>query len=139
MDGNPVPEKDASGKTNWTKTKGSVIVELQASYLETLSVGKHSLTACFDDGNDATAEFTVKEKEVKPSNTVIIISAQDETTAAETAAKATVSAAPRSGNTTGTPATGDESNLLLWFVLMAASLFVIFRIISLRTRRFYDR
>ena len=69
VDGKSVPEKDASGNTNWIAKRGSdgsVIIELQPAYLETLSVGKHKLTASFDDGNDVTAEFTVKEKYTSP-------------------------------------------------------------------------
>lgn len=117
VDGKAVPEKDASGKANWTAKSGSVIIELQSSYLETLSVGEHKLAVQFDDGADATATFTVKAKSATPAN------------AAKTTGK----------NQTTTPKTGDESNMLLWFLLICASLFVMSRITSLRNRRFYDR
>lgn len=44
---------------NYTATEGSVNIALKASYLETLSVGDHTLTAVFEDGS-ADAKFTVK-------------------------------------------------------------------------------
>jgi hypothetical protein len=66
VDGKAIPEKDASGKANWTAKKGSVIIELQSPYLETLFVGEHKLAAQFDDGADATATFTVKAKPATP-------------------------------------------------------------------------
>ena len=125
VDGKAVPEKDASGKANWTAKKGSVIIELQSPYLETLSVGEHKLAAQFDDGADATATFTVKAKPATPT----VTPTKTPTKAATTSGKATTTA----------PKTGDESNMLLWFLLICASLFVMFQITSLRNRRFYDR
>ena len=59
VDGRAVPERDASGNANWTARSGSVIVELQPSYLDTLAVGAHTLTALFDDGDPVDADFTV--------------------------------------------------------------------------------
>ena len=49
----------------YTKESGSVIIKLKPEYLETLSVGNHTLTAEFDDGNDPTVSFKVAE-EVPP-------------------------------------------------------------------------
>ena len=46
---------------------GSVIVKLKPAYLETLALGVHTITAEFDDGNSASAEFTILAKaEDKP-------------------------------------------------------------------------
>ena len=42
--------------------KGSIIVKLKPSYLETLSVGEHTLTAMFKDGNNVTVKFYVRKK-----------------------------------------------------------------------------
>ncbi len=102
VDGKVVPEKDASGKANWTAKSGSVIIELQPSYLETLSVGKHKLTASFDDGDDVTTEFTVKAKAATPAK------------------KATVSGKTTSGKAVAAK-TGDESNVPLWICLTAVA------------------
>ncbi len=46
----------------YTAEAGSVVIRLKASCLETLAVGKHTLTAVFDDG-EAAAEFTILAKE----------------------------------------------------------------------------
>ena len=67
MDGKAVPEKDASGRVNWTAKSGSVIVELQPSYMATLSEGDHTLTALFDDGDGVDASFKVAAK-AKPAS-----------------------------------------------------------------------
>lgn len=52
---------------NYSKREGGIIVELKESYLETLSVGEHTLIIRSDSG-DATAKFTV-EAEIKSSAT----------------------------------------------------------------------
>ncbi|MBP3866850.1 MAG: hypothetical protein J6D25_03460, partial [Eggerthellaceae bacterium] len=67
MDGQAVPEKDASGNANWTARSGSVIVELQPSYLSTLSAGKHTVTVTFDDADPVSADFTVSAKAATPA------------------------------------------------------------------------
>ena len=67
MDGKAVPEKDASGNANWTAKSGSVIVELQPSYLATLSAGKHTVTVTFDDADPVSADFTVSAKSATPA------------------------------------------------------------------------
>ena len=67
MDGKAVPEKDASGNANWTVKSGSVIVELQPSYLSTLSAGKHTVTVTFDDADPVSADFTVSAKAATPA------------------------------------------------------------------------
>lgn len=48
--------------TNYDKTAGSVIIDLKPSYLETLSVGNHTITAVFTDEMTATAKFSITEK-----------------------------------------------------------------------------
>ena len=45
-------------ENRYTASRGSVIIELKSTYLETLSVGEHTLTAEFTDGK-ADAKFTV--------------------------------------------------------------------------------
>ena len=45
--------------SNYTVKEGSTIVTLKAEYLETLSVGKHTLAIVSDTGT-ATTEFTIK-------------------------------------------------------------------------------
>ena len=44
---------------NYTYSAGCVIINLKPEYLQTLSVGQHTLTAMFDDGGDVTVNFTI--------------------------------------------------------------------------------
>ena len=56
VDGKPLDPK------NYTTEEGSIIIKLKPSYLETLSVGEHTLTALFEDGNSVTVKFYVRNK-----------------------------------------------------------------------------
>ena len=49
----------------YTAKSGSTIITLTSDYLDSLAEGKHTLTVLWNDGS-ATAEFTVKPKEVTP-------------------------------------------------------------------------
>ena len=46
---------------HYTKAEGSLILTLLPEYLETLSLGSHTLTTAFDDGN-SSAEFVVAKE-----------------------------------------------------------------------------
>ena len=54
--------------TDYTAESGSVIITLKPEFLETLSVGEHTLTAMFIDGEDVTVPFTVSEKNSQPDD-----------------------------------------------------------------------
>ena len=61
--------------SNYTAEPGSVVIKLKPAYLETLAVGEHTLTALFNDGNNASAKFTIVAKKAStdgstPSNTM---------------------------------------------------------------------
>ena len=47
----------------YTAEAGSVVATLKASYLDTLGVGEHTLTAQFDDADDVDVTFTVATEE----------------------------------------------------------------------------
>lgn len=47
-------------QNNYTAVKGSVVVTLSADYLNTLSVGEHTITFRFSNGADVTTSFTIK-------------------------------------------------------------------------------
>lgn len=46
-------------KPNYNYYNGSVVIELLPSYLETLSIGDHTITALFKDDMSAEASFKV--------------------------------------------------------------------------------
>ncbi|MBQ9021769.1 MAG: hypothetical protein IJ113_07125, partial [Eggerthellaceae bacterium] len=62
VDGKDVPN------SNYTSQAGSVIVKLKPAYLETLSVGTHTIKAIFSDGNNPEAQFEIVEKKTVPTN-----------------------------------------------------------------------
>lgn len=83
---------------------------LKAPYLETLSVGKHTLAIVSETGTAAT-EFTVKA------------AASDDTQPPQTGNNQTGDS-HNSGTSTGdtvSPRTGDSSNVVLWVSLLFAS------------------
>ena len=118
IDGEDVAE------TNYAAEAGSVIVKPKPSYLETLSVGEHTLTALFDDGNKASAKFTVVAKKASGNST----------TTNSTTKKANVV-----NTSTTAPKTGDNSNMLLWITLLCASMLVLFNVINARRRNTMGR
>ena len=70
VDGEAVPQEDGFGRMNWTARSGSVIVELQPSYLATLPAGAHTIAALFDDGDPASADFKVSPAPAPATHTV---------------------------------------------------------------------
>ena len=54
-------------RTNYDAASGSVVITLKPTYLETLSVGRHTFDALFDDGLVATAGFEVKGRQANPA------------------------------------------------------------------------
>lgn len=88
VDGNSV---DASNYT----VSGNTVIALKDDYLNTLSAGKHTLTATYEDGS-ASAEFEIKA-----------VATDDQNDTGNTDSKA--------------PATGDENRLLFWIVLLCLS------------------
>ena len=83
---------------------------LNAAYLNTLSVGKHTLSVVSANGT-ATTEFTI--------------------TAAPTGGDTTPQEPDKNGGDTTNPQTGDSSNMMLWIALLilsgGASLAVLYR------------
>lgn len=78
----------AVDKDNYTAVSGSTVITLKPEYLETLSVGAHTLTVQYTDG-EASCEFTIVKKPAEGTD-----------------------------NDTQTPETGDNNNMALWITLM---------------------
>ena len=108
MDGKPLPEKDSSGRVNYTARSGSVIIELKPEYLESLALGQHKITVGFDDGKDASASFTIqKEQENKAAN-------KDNK---KNNSRNSSGRSAASGTANDSPRTGDENRLGIWLIL----------------------
>nr|WP_215689969.1 X2-like carbohydrate binding domain-containing protein [Coprococcus catus] len=91
----------------YTAVSGSTIVNLKKEYLETLSVGKHTLTVVYTDGECST-EFEIKAASTAKKDTTDKENKSSKTTAAKL-------------DNAKTPKTGDNSNILLWFTLLFSS------------------
>ena len=74
------------GNDKYTAVSGSTVVTLKKDYLETLSVGKHTLTVVYADG-ECTTEFQVKAasatEDTKPGTEKPINPEEDKKTGAE--------------------------------------------------------
>lgn len=91
--------------SNYTVKEGSTIVTLNAAYLNTLSVGKHTLSVVSANGT-ATTEFTIT---AAPAG-------GDSQTGGTTPQEP-----DKNGGDTTSPQTGDSSNILLWVALLFLS------------------
>ena len=98
--------------------RGSVIIELLPEFLNTLYAGSHTITACFDDGDDVDVHFTVSG--TKESST-------------EKPAEAPTEATRNSE----VIVTGDEFHIRLWVSLLLISALGIVSALAVkkRTRR----
>ena len=91
----------------YTAVSGSTIVNLKKEYLETLSVGKHTLTVAYTDGECST-EFEIKAARTTKKDTTDKENKSSKTTASKL-------------DNAKTPKTGDNSNILLWITLLFSS------------------
>lgn len=92
--------------SNYTVKKGSTIVTLNAAYLNTLSVGKHTLSIVSANGT-ATTEFTI----------TAVQGGNDSQTGGDT----TPQEPGKNEGAVTSPQTGDNSNAVLWIALLFAS------------------
>ena len=95
VDGNPIDRE------NYTAKSGSTIVTLSKDYLATLSVGTHTLTVVFNDGECST-NFMVKA-------------------AGDNNPGTNPGTAVTPDNTTNNPQTGDHSGIVLAVVVLLVS------------------
>lgn len=104
VDGNLI----SSDKYN--AASGSTVITLKNDYLGTLSVGNHTLTVVYSDG-ECNTEFEIKAASTTPS-TKDPGSNQEGTTSGKNK--------PNTGTTVNLN-TGDTSNMFLWFALLFVS------------------
>lgn len=92
---------------SYTVKSGSTVLTLKASYLDTLSAGKHSLKFQYKNNASAESEFTITAKATSPTPT------------------------PNPGS----PSTGDSSNAVILLILLLASGVVVVTLVVIRKRR----
>lgn len=105
----------ATAATNYTAAEGSVKLNLKASYLESLSEGKHLLAVLFKDGK-ADGSFNISLPEPSPSPTPT------------PTPKPTATPRPL-------PKTGDTQELILWGGMVLLGILGISGVIAARHRK----
>ena len=101
--------------SNYTVKEGSTIVTLNAAYLNTLSVGKHTLSIVSANGT-ATTEFTITAAPTGGDQT------EGNQTGGDNQTGGTTPQEPgKNEGAVTSPQTGDSSNAVLWIALLFAS------------------
>ena len=103
--------------SNYTVKEGSTIVTLNAAYLNTLSVGKHTLSVVSANGT-ATTEFTITAAPTGGDQTGDNQTGGDSQTGGD---DTTTQDPDKNDGATSSPQTGDSSNAVLWIALLFAS------------------
>ena len=113
MDGKEVDE------ANYTLKEGSTIVTFKTEYLETLSVGDHTVTLLYAEGRSVDSTLTILAAADDSADNTQDDASDDGDDVAEDSADATdvTPATEASG-----PSTGDDSDLVLWIMLLAAAI-----------------
>ena len=110
---------------NYTAQSGSTIIILKSSYLKSLSAGTHKITVVYTDG-ECSANFEVKQVAEGTTSDATTETNSNASTAATTAAASDTTAAEgkavsATATVTKAPKTGDNSNPLVWIVLLVAA------------------
>ena len=103
--------------TDYTVKEGSTIVTLNAAYLETLSVGKHTLEIESKNGI-AKTEFTITAAQTGGDQTGDNQTGGDSQTGGD---DTTTQDPDKNDGATSSPQTGDNSNMMLWITLLFVS------------------
>ena len=106
--------------TDYTVKEGSTIVTLNAAYLETLSVGKHTL------------EIESKNGIAKTEFTITAVQGGDDS---QTGGDTTPQEPGKNEGAVTSPQTGDDSNIALWIGLMLVSCTVLAATVIYRRKR----
>ena len=104
---------------------GSTVITLKKDYLITLSVGKHTLTIVYNDG-DCSTEFEIKAASITSSTG---------NNSGSTSSKVNK---PDTSETTS-PITSDTNNMFLWFIILFVSGSVTIGTLMVHRKKQYNR
>ena len=120
--------------TDYTAESGSVIITLKPEFLEALSVGEHTLTAMFTDGEDVTVPFAVSEKNSQPDDKKDETKPDDKKDETKPDDKKDETKPSDQKNTAAK--TGDENYIATYIMMFAAALLLA---MALYTSKLYKR
>lgn len=112
----------------YTAVSGSTVITLKKDYLSTLSVGKHTLTIVYNDGECSTVF------EIKAASTPSII-----TNPGNNSGNTSSKVNNLDTSETISPKTGDTSNMLLWFIVLLVSGSVTISTMMVHRKKQYNR
>ena len=112
----------------YTAVSGSTVITLKKDYLSTLSVGKHTLTVVYSDGECST-EFEIKVANTTPGTNDSGSNPEDTTPSED----------KPNTDTMAIPQTGDTSNMFLWFALLFVSGGAIIGTTVINRKKKYNR
>ncbi|MBR4059833.1 MAG: FIVAR domain-containing protein, partial [Lachnospiraceae bacterium] len=115
---------------NYTVKEGSTIVTFKTEYLETLSAGEHTVTLLYADGSSVDSKLTILAAASDDTDDTQDDDTSGEDSNDEEAADSTESTPAEASG----PSTGDNSNLILWFMLMVVTI-VLCGFIGLKNRK----
>ena len=117
MDGQIVDE------SNYTVKEGSTIVTFKTEYLETLSVGTHTVTINYKDGSDVDHQLTILKNMDVDTDTDTKDEADTESDNADIPV-VDGSAENNQADQTSSPSTGDSSSVGMWAVIALAAVVI---------------
>ena len=112
----------------YTVVSGSTVITLKKDYLSTLSVGKHTLTIVYNDGECST-EFEIKAASITSST---------DSTGNNSGSTSSKVNKPDTSETTS-PKTGDTNNMFLWFIILFVSGSVTIGTLMVHRKKQYNR
>lgn len=112
----------------YTAVSGSTVITLKKDYLITLSVGKHTLTIVYNDGECST-EFEIKAASITSST---------DSTGNNSGSTSSKVNKPDTSETTS-PKTGDTNNMFLWFIILFVSGSVTIGTLMVHRKKQYNR
>lgn len=115
----------------YTAVSGSTVITLKKDYLSTLSVGKHTLTIVYNDGECST-EFEIKAASITSSTD------STDSTGNNSGSTSSKVNKPDTSETTS-PKTGDTNNMFLWFIILFVSGSVTIGTLMVHRKKQYNR
>lgn len=112
----------------YNAVSGSTVITLKKDYLSTLSVGKHTLTIVYNDGECST-EFEIKAASITSST---------DSTGNNSGSTSSKVNKPDTSETTS-PKTGDTNNMFLWFIILFVSGSVTIGTLMVHRKKQYNR